>query len=157
MQNVLLNIHLVFHNTKTYILSKHSSWRRRTGDVFSVTIFLCSKTSSRQLQDIFLKTSWRRRLANTSCKRLEDVLKTFSEGVLQIRLEGILKTSSRRLGRQKIIMLKMSSRRLGKQEMFAGSTWTYLEITKFIYFLNLCLKSCNVYRPEAVAWRYSIK
>ena len=81
---------------------KHLPWWRRTEDVFSVTFFCLP----RRLEDITA-----RRLANTSLRRLEDVLedvlktswkcledvlktswKTFQEDVLQIRLEDVLKT-----------------------------------------------------------------
>ena len=53
------------------------------------------------------KTSWRH-LAKKSWRLLEDVFKTSR------------KTSSRRLGRRKIVMLKTSWRRLEDQQMFAG-------------------------------------
>ena len=85
--------------------SKHSSWWRRTEDVFRTSsrrhqcnIFLSSKTSWRRLQDIIAIC-----LANTSWRCLEDVLKTFEEDILQIRLEDVFKTSSRRLGRRKVL------------------------------------------------------
>ena len=65
----------------------------------------------RRLEDL-LKTY----LQDVLQTRLEDVLKTFWEDVLQIRLEDVLKTSSRGLGRWKVLRW----RRLGKQEMFAG-------------------------------------
>ena len=90
-----------------YLPSKHSSWWRRTEDVLNTSwkrlqrnIFLL-KTSSRhncktsfwrRLEDV-LKRSWRRLLANTSWRRLKDVLE--DEKLLRCR-------------------------RLGKQEMFAG-------------------------------------
>ena len=78
--------------------TKHSSWWRRTEDVFSIT-FLClsRRTSSRRncktslwrcLEDLFKKT-WRRHPGSKSWRRLEDVLRR--------RLEDILKTSWRRL------------------------------------------------------------
>ena len=74
--------------------SKHLSWWRRPEDVFSVTFFCLP----RRLQDItarclledVLKTPWRRPLE-------EAVLQTHLEDVVQ----GVLKTSSRSLGRQK--------------------------------------------------------
>ena len=78
--------------------TKHSSWWRRTEDVFSITFFCLSRrTSSRRncktsswrcLEDLFKKT-WRRHLGSKSWRRLEDVLRR--------RLEDILKTSWRRL------------------------------------------------------------
>ena len=64
------------------------SWRRLE-DVFNVAIFrLLANTSSRCLQNIF-KTPWK-----ASWRRLQD----------------IFEMSSRRLGRQEIVMLKTSSR-----------------------------------------------
>ena len=93
--------------------SKHSSWWGRTEDVLKASwrsvqcnIFLSSKTSSRRLQDIvvkslledILKRSWRRGLANTSWRAL---VKTSWR-----HLEDALKTSSRRLERWKIVTLK---------------------------------------------------
>ena len=57
--------------------SKHSSWWRRTEDVFSVTFFCLP----RRLEDIIA-----RRLANTSWRRLEDVLedeKCYAEDVFK--------------------------------------------------------------------------
>ena len=62
------------------------------------------------LEDV-LKTSWRR-----LGRRLEDVLKTFYEDVLQIRLEDVLK--DKKCYAEDVF--KTSWRRLGKQEMFAG-------------------------------------
>ena len=77
--------------------NKHSSWWRRTEDVFSVTFFCLPRrlediiaihlanTSWRRLEDILKKswkTSWRRledilrrRIANTSWRLLQDVFK----------------------------------------------------------------------------------
>ena len=72
--------------------SKHSSWWRRTEDVFT--------TSSRHN----CKTSWIRLEKDV----LEDLLKTFLEDILQMRPENVLKTSWRRLGRQKNVTLKTS-------------------------------------------------
>ena len=92
--------------------SKHSSWWRRTEDFLKTSwrrlqhnIFLSFKTSWRCLQDIiprrllediFLKTSWRSHLADTSWRRLGR------------RLEDVLKTSWRRLRRWKFVTLKTS-------------------------------------------------
>ena len=81
----------------SYHPSKHSSWLRRTEHVFSVTFFYYSRrlqehlanTSWRRLEDV-LKMSWK-----TSWRRFEDLLKTFSEDVLQTRLEDVFKTSCR--------------------------------------------------------------
>ena len=121
---------------------KHLPWWRRTEDVFSVTFFCLP----RRLEDITA-----RRLANTSLRRLEDVLedvlktswkcledvlktswKTFQEDVLQIRLEDVLKTSWRRLGRRKVLpedVFKTSSRRLENKKCLVG------------YNFKSCLKS----------------
>ena len=63
------------------------SWRSLQ-NLFSVTIFLSFQTSSRRLED-----------------------------VLQKHLEDVLKTSSKRLGRRKIVTLKTSWRRL--KDMFS--------------------------------------
>ena len=92
-----------------YHPSKHSSWWRRLEDVFSVTFFCLP----RRLEDVLkmswrhnCKTSWRRlrrRLEDLLEDVLQDVLKTFQEDVLQIRLEDVFKTSSRGLGRRKVL------------------------------------------------------
>ena len=101
-------------------------------------IFLSSKTSWKRLEDVLktqlqdvlqtrlegvLKTSWRcpgRRLEDI----LQDVLKTFYEDVLQIRLEDVLKTS----WKMKSVTLKTSWRRLGKQKMFARKSVSLTEV-----------------------------
>ena len=71
-----------------HFLISNMSWRRLE-DVFNVAIFrLLANTSSRRLQNIF-KTPWK-----TSSRRLQD----------------IFEMSSRRLGRQEIVMLKTSWR-----------------------------------------------
>ena len=82
---------------------------RRLKDVFKIclqdVISLASFHLPRGLQDVF-KTSWER-LANTSWRHLEDVLKTSCQA------EDVLKTSSRHV-------LKTFWRSLEDQQMFAG-------------------------------------
>ena len=96
--------------------SKHSSLWRRLEDIFRLRF---QKTSSRGLQDVFIKTnifalfirlqktSWRRLgqgqytcLGHTSSRRLQDVFKTSCQDVLKTsskRFQVVFKTSSRRL------------------------------------------------------------
>ena len=62
--------------------------------------------SSRRLQHVFSVTIFR------LPRRLQDVFKT--------SLQDVFKTSSRRLGRRKIVTLKKCWRRLQDQQMFAG-------------------------------------
>ena len=63
-----------------------------------------------------LKTSWK-----TSWRCLENVLKTFYEDILQMRLEDVFKASSRRLERRKVLRWRrLQDVCLGKQKMFAG-------------------------------------
>ena len=79
------------------ICSKHSFWWKCLEDVFSVTFFYLP----RRLEDMFarrllvdvLKTSWRRRFANTPWRRLQRRLKN----VLKTSKTRIAKTSSRSL------------------------------------------------------------
>ena len=92
--------------SKYFLFSKTSS--RRLEDAFSVTPFVFQdllKTSSRHLQDllaILLPKMFSRRLA----RRLQDVFKTYLQDVLQLCLQDVFKTSLRRLGRQKNVILK---------------------------------------------------
>ena len=69
----------------TFLLSKHSSWRRSVEDVL--------KTSSAShffvFQDVF-KISSRRFKDEVLQARLEDFLKTSCKGVLKTRLEDVL-------------------------------------------------------------------
>ena len=90
-----------FKFQQTFVLVK--TYWKRPEDIFSVPFLLSSKTSSRHIcktsWKYVLKTSWGRLgdvfedILKTSCKRLEGVLKTFLEDVLQTRLEGVLKMS----------------------------------------------------------------
>ena len=106
-----------------YYPSKHSSWWRRTEDVFKTSsrrlqcnIFLSSKTSWRRLEDIIA-----RRLANTSWRRLEDVLEDVlktSWKRLEDVLQDVLKTSWRRFRKTYCkYVLKTSSRGLGRRKV----------------------------------------
>ena len=52
----------------------------------------CKTSSWRHLEDVW-KTSWRRRLANTSWRRLEDVFRRRIANTSWRRLEDVLKTS----------------------------------------------------------------
>ena len=82
--------------SKHFLLSKTSS--RRLEDVFSVTLFVFQDVFKTYLQYVFLK-------------RLQDVL--------QLCLQDVYETSSRRLGRQKNVTLNTSSRLL--QDVFSTS------------------------------------
>ena len=102
----------------SYRLDEDSSWK----------IIQITQQTFLVFQDVF-KTSWRRLQRNTFRlpRRLEDVLKTYLQDVLQLCLPDVFKTSSRRLGRQKNVTLKTSSRRLqdvfstfSPRRMFAG-------------------------------------
>ena len=98
-----------------------------------------------ELQDVFLKTFWRRlgrRLEDVLRRRFEDVLKKPWRRLWKRSCKQVLKTSWRRLGRWKIITLKTSSRRLGKQEMFAG---IYLLLQKYIFNRNVPFKKIYLY------------
>ena len=128
-----------------YLPSKHSSWWRRTEDVFKTSwrhlqrnIFLSFKMSWRRLQDIIAIRLLEDVLKKTPCndilkmswRRLEDVLKTSWR-----RLENVLKTSWRRLWKRSCKhALKTSWRRLGKQEIFAGCSGKHIFIYWFILF-----------------------
>ena len=74
--------------------SKHLSWWRRTEDVFSVTLFCLTI----RLEDII-----ERRLANMSWRRLEDALKKSWRCFRKTYCKYVLKTSSRGLGRRKVL------------------------------------------------------
>ena len=87
--------------------NKHSSWWRRTEDVL--------ETSWRRLEDIIT-----RRLANTSWRRLEDITARRLTNTSWRRLEDVLEDT-------KSVTLKTSSRRLGKQKMFVG--WLHASLT----------------------------
>ena len=119
----------VFSNLLKYLwLLLHIKPHRK---LFSIFFSTFEKVGSPLIDNIYKKIcrtsrSCRRLQCNIFClpRRLEDLLKTylqdvlqtFWEDVLQIRLEDVLKTSSRGLGRWKVLRW----RRLGKQEMFAG-------------------------------------
>ena len=136
--------------SKHFLISK-TSWGRLK-DIFNVTIFHLPrrlqdvfKTSSRRFQEVFariLPNMFSRCLQNIFKTSLQDVFKIFSrrfldvflkifskrlQDILQTRLEYVLKTSWRRLGRQKFVELKTSSRCLqgvfntsSPRPMFAG-------------------------------------
>ena len=96
--------------------SKHSSWPRRTEDIFSV-IFFCLPIS---LEDV-LKTSSRHNCKTSWNCLEEDVLQTHLEDILGRRLEDIFgRCIANTSWRLKIVTLKTSWRRLGKQKMLAG-------------------------------------
>ena len=99
--------------------------------LFSIFFSTFEKVGSPLIDNIYKKIcrtsrSCRRLQCNIFClpRRLEDVLKTYLQDVLQTRLEDVLKTSwkrsgktsSRGLGRWKVLHWRC----LGKQEMFAG-------------------------------------
>ena len=89
---------------------------------------------------LLFKRSWRRIQHVFSIKNFH--LPRRLEGVLQIRLSSVLKTSWRRLGRRKIVMLKTSWRRL--EDMSWGRlkdmSWRRLEDMSWI-------------RLEDMSWR----
>ena len=137
---------------QTFVLVK--TYWRRLEDVFSVTFFCFSRRlqdiAARHLHEDVLKISSRRLEEDVFRTSLEGVLKTFwkrLEDVLWIRVEGIwstswrclwkmywkhvLKTSWRRLGRQKRFMLKTSwkikdgcSGEAGYHKEFNASRWS---------------------------------
>ena len=99
---------------------------------------LVCKKFWRRLQDI----SWTRLQGELSVtifrlpRRLEDVLKTSRKASWKV-----LKTSSKRLRRKKIVKLKTSSRRLGhKQNLY----WDYLYLTNLNLYLTI-LYLTNLY------------
>ena len=103
--------------------SKHLSLWRRLEDIFRLRL---QKTSSRRLQDVFIKTNIFAlfiRLQKTSWRRLEDVLVKANILVLVIRLQDVFKTSSRHLAKTSWKRLenvfKSSSRHL--QDVFKTS------------------------------------
>ena len=98
-----------------------------------IKLLFLYKTSWRRLQDMSSK-----RLQDRSSKCLQDMSSRRLQDVFSVTIfhlsRRLWKTSSRRLGRRKIIMLKtcwrrlqdMFSRRLQDQQMFAGfygKTW----------------------------------
>ena len=112
---VLVKIYWRRVQCNIFYLSSKTSWKRLQdiiarriieGVLENILKTSCKDVltaSSRQLQDVFLKTSWKtswRRLAKT-WRRLEDVFR-----------RRIANTSWRRLGRKKIVTLKTFSRRL---------------------------------------------
>ena len=107
---------ILLKTQQTFVLVK--TYWRRLEDVFSVTFFLSSKTSSRHNckksswrhpGDVLKKTSWklfedvlRRRPEDVASWRcLQDVLKKFLEDILLLHLEDVFT-------RRKIITLKTS-------------------------------------------------
>ena len=123
--------------------SKHSSWWRRTEDVF--------KTSSRRLRcNIFLsyKTSWRHN-CKTSCKH---VLKTSWRRFRKTYCKYVLKTSWRRLQERswktKSVTLKTSSRRLEGIWKIRNVCWVtssmLASVSLQISFLNVSISIFNV-------------
>ena len=98
--------------------NKHSSWWRRTEDVFSVTFFCLPR-------------------------RLQDVLKTLFQDVMQTRLEDVLKTSWRRFRKRHcIFILKTSWRRLQKvledEKCYAEDVLKISWITRNICWVWFC-------------------
>ena len=122
--------------------SKHSSWWRRTEDVFSVTFFCLP----RRLEDIIA-----RRLANTSWRRLEDVLKT-SWRRLARRLEDILGRRIRRIANTSSRLFKTSSRGLGRQKVLRLED--VLENKKCL--MGLYYYNCNTLFPGSYKWSYKL-
>ena len=101
------------HISKIFYPANISCFPRRLQgvfqDVFSVTLLVFQgvlKTSSKRFQDVFAIS-----LRKTSSRRLQDIFK---------RSSIILKTSSRRLERQKNVTLKTSSVRLHQDECLLG-------------------------------------
>ena len=92
--------------------------------------FFVSKTSWRRLEDMSS-----RHLQDMSWRRLEDV---FSLTIFRLRrcLQDVFKTSSRRLGRRKIVTLKTFSRHVLKKP------WRRLED---VLKSNKCLLGCYLY------------
>ena len=75
---------------------------RRLEDVFSVTLFVSSKTSSRRLQDVFV-----RRLAVMSSRRLQDVFARRLVIMSSRRLQDVFKTSSEHLHQDECLLGKI--------------------------------------------------
>ena len=129
--HILVNILFISKTSSRHVLKRHQR-----------NNFWSSKTSWRRLEDVLqislkdvFKTSWRH-----LARHLEDAFKTFSR--------HICKTSSRSLGRRKIVTLKtcwrrledvfwrrlqhVSWRRFEDQQMFAGSVESRW-VPKYLY------------------------
>ena len=107
---------------QTFVLMK-TSWRRPE-DLFRLRL---QKTSSRRLQDVFIKTNIFPlfiSLQKRSSRRLEDVLIKTNILVLVIRLQDVLKTFSKHLQDA----FKTSSRRL--QNVFRTSSRRFEDVFK---------------------------
>ena len=105
-----------------YFVCLHKIFKRSSRHVFKTSSRRLQDMSSRRLQDMssrHLQDMSSRRLQDMSSRRLQDV---FSVTIfrlpkrLQDVLQHVFKTSSRRLGRRKIVTLKTCWRRL--QDVF---------------------------------------
>ena len=83
-------------------------WGLSTDENFPSKHFLISNMSWRRLEDVFNVAIFRL-LANTSSRCLQNIFKTPWKASWR-RLQDIFEMSSRRLGRQEIVMLKTSWR-----------------------------------------------
>ena len=109
--------------SKPVSLSKHSSWWRRLQDVFKTNIFALlirlQKTSSRRPEDVLIKTNRfvlnirLQDLFKTFSRRLQDVFKTSCQDVFKTFSENVFKTPSRHFQD----VFKTSSRRLAKMSL----------------------------------------
>ena len=135
--------------------SKHFVLKTCLEDVFSVTIFRLPRRLQDVLEDVKL-LRWRR-VEDVFKTCLQDVFKTCLQDVFSVTIfrlprrffktsssRRLCKTSSRCLGRRKIVTLKMfwrrlqdtSWRRLQDQQMFAGDS---LEVDCYILlFSKVC-------------------
>ena len=108
-----LRIHRKLINDNISLPSKHSSWWRR---LFKTNMFALvlrrQKTPLRRLQDVLVKTN-----IFVLDIRLQDVFKTFSrrlQVVLKTSCQEVFKTSSRRLEKRLQDIFKTFSRRIIK-------------------------------------------
>ena len=109
-------IFLLKHNQERTSNITYTGWKENPANIRldeEVFLLLLRKTSSRRLQDVFMKTNLSLLKTNIFVlsirlqdvfkmfsRRLQDIFKTFSrrfQDVLQNRLQDVFKTSSRRL------------------------------------------------------------
>ena len=110
-------------------------------------VFFCQKLGVKNMfppskRSLVFKTCLEDVFNTSSTKQFfvfQDVLRTSFEDILQ----DVVKTSSRRYGRRKVVTLKASSRRLGdKQNVY----WGYLYTNLNLYLTNLYLT--NLYQTN---------
>ena len=115
-------------------------------DVFKTYSRRVCKKSWRRFENVFKKMSRKslENILNTSCKdalkmfwrRLENIFRRILANTSWKRLEDVLKTSWKKKNCYVENVFETSSRRLGKQEMFAGKVNIDIKIPHHIKYSN---------------------